>query len=136
MLRTRQKKAIVNLPIAPIIDIVFILLIFFAVSSSLVSKNQGIPLDLPHVVSSEKQETGITISIDKDKHFFIDKDAVTFDTLLISLKSRIKETPDLSVILNADNSLNYDVIIQTLDIIRQAGCHSISLQVEKHIPTP
>ncbi len=128
---TRRKKQASRLELAPIIDIVFILLIFFAVSTSLLTNKQGIKLDLPTAESVEKNPKGVVLSIDKTQKIYVDETPVIFDDLQRYLDLLVSAEPELQVILNIDKSITYDYIISILDQVKLAGCYSIALQAEK-----
>ena len=130
---SRRKREGARLELAPIIDIVFILLIFFAVSTSLLTNKQGIKLDLPTAESTEKNPKGIVLSIDANQQIYIDNDIVIFDNLQNHLSTLVKTDPELQVILNIDKMITYDYIIQILDQVKLAGCYRIALQAEKKI---
>ena len=130
---SRRKREGARLELAPIIDIVFILLIFFAVSTSLLTNKQGIKLDLPTAESTEKNPKGIVLSIDATQQIYIDNDIVIFDNLQTHLSTLVKIDPELQVILNIDKIITYDYIIQILDQVKLAGCYRIALQAEKKI---
>lgn len=108
---------------------VFILLIFFAVSTTLVLENQGIKLDLPSAESVVESKKGITISIDKTNRIFIDDEATTLEILLTKLIAyKSESTQEINVILNADKDVSYEHIIEVLDTIRIAGIANIVLE--------
>ena len=130
---TRRKKLNARLELAPIIDIVFILLIFFAVSTTLLTNKQGIKLDLPTAESTEKNPKGIVLSVDKNKQVFIEEEAIPFDNLQPHLNALLKVDPETQVILNIDQSITYDYVIAVLDQVKLAGCYNIALQAEKKI---
>jgi biopolymer transport protein ExbD len=122
-----------RLELTPLIDIVFILLIFFAVSTTLITNNKGLPLDLPQAASAATQEPGIVISVDKSGQIFIDQQAVLIANVEPILVKKFTENPEYEVILNADQSLQYELIVSLLDKARLAGAKKISLQAEKTI---
>ena len=133
ILRTLKKNKDPKIELAPLIDIVFVLLIFFAVSSSLISKNQGIPLDLPQASTVENKDPGITISITPDSTIYINKTKVLLSQIPNIIKQHMEEDPLIQVMLNADKTLSYSIIIDVLDHIRLSGCSNIALQTEKII---
>ena len=133
LLEKFRKKSEPSIQLAPLIDIVFVLLIFFAVSSSLVSKNQGIPMDLPHASSVEKNKPNLTISIKKDGSIYYDKMKITVNQISQIVTDYIEEDPEMQINLGADKSIAYENVINVLDQIRLAGCTNIALQTEKII---
>ena len=128
-----RKKTEPTIQLAALIDIVFVLLIFFAVSSSLISKNQGIPMDLPQASSVEKSNANLTISIKKNGAIYYDKMKITLNQISQIVTDYLEENPELQVNLGADKTIPYENVIQVLDQIRLAGCSNIALQTEKII---
>ena len=134
-LRYRKKKSF-HIELAPLIDIVFILLIFFAVSSSLVSQNKSIPINLPNASSGDTSTSdikNIIISIKENNDIYIDQLKTPKSELQSALAQILSNNPNIVVKLNAAKSLPYQTIISTLDIIRLSGCTNIGLQIEKKI---
>ena len=131
MLLKQRKKKSFSIELAPLIDIVFILLIFFAVSSSLISTNKAIDLDLPTASSGQTVEPTLTISVDESLSLFIDQQQIDLNQLPTIISQSLIENNNLQVTLNADKSLPYENIINILDIIRLTGCSQIALQVNK-----
>lgn len=129
----RRKKLQTRLELAPIIDIVFILLIFFAVSTSLLSNKHSIQLDLPVSETSEKHPEGVVLSIDNQKKIYLDMNEISLDSIQDEISKRIKTDPSLQVILSIDKSITYDFVINVLDNVKLAGCYSIALQAEKKV---
>ena len=133
MLIKQRKKKSFTIQLAPLIDVVFILLIFFAVSSSLISSNKAIPLDLPSANSAQSIKTELNISITKTLEFYINQQKIDPIQLESIISQSFIENPDIIVVLNADKTIAYDTIISTLDTIRNAGCDQIALQVNKTV---
>ncbi|RAP26613.1 hypothetical protein DID74_01700 [Candidatus Marinamargulisbacteria bacterium SCGC AG-333-B06] len=133
MLIKYRKRNIPKIELAPLIDVVFILLIFFAVSSSLISNNQSIPLDLPSAASSEQNTPDIVISVKKTKQIYIDSQKISFAQIPPLIIQAMSKNPETQIIINADKRLDYGFIISLLDKIRLSGCSNIALQVDKKI---
>ena len=133
MLVRYRKKKLPYVELAPLIDIVFILLIFFAVSSSLISDNESIPLELPTAVSSENNPPDLIISVKKTQDIYINSQKITIAQIPPIIIQALSSNPSTQVIINADKKLDYGFIISLLDKIRLSGCSNIALQVEKKI---
>jgi len=129
--RRPQRKAYLEL--AALIDIVFILLIFFAVNSSLITKNSSIPLTLPQSNTSQELSESITISLKGNNSIYINKQPIPRTNFVKHLQSLHPTEHHNSLILSADKSLPYDNIISLLDLIREAGWSKIALHVEKKV---
>ena len=133
MLVRYRKKKLPYVELAPLIDIVFILLIFFAVSSSLISDNESIPLELPTAVSSENNPPDLVISVKKTQEIYINSQKITIAQIPPIIIQALSSNPSTQVIINADKKLDYGFVISLLDKIRLSGCSNIALQVEKKI---
>ncbi len=114
-------------------DIIFILLIFFAVSTSLILHNRGIKLTLPSANSITKEKKGISLTIDQKQQIFLDNKQVTFQEIQPAIISMLKENPRIQIILGADKQTPYNLVIKTLDEIRLGGCSDIVLEAKKTI---
>jgi biopolymer transport protein ExbD len=115
------------------LDVVFILLIFFAVSTTLVMNNKGIKLQLPAAESVVKQKKGVVVSIDKKERVFLNNVLVPEELLKSKISDLITSNPDTQVILNAHVTTPYQKVIRVLDDIRLGGGYDIVLQAEKKI---
>ena len=101
-LRYRKKKSF-HIELAPLIDIVFILLIFFAVSSSLVSQNKSIPINLPNASSGDTSTSdikNIIISIKENNDIYIDQLKTPKSELQSALAQILSNNPNIVVKLN------------------------------------
>ncbi|MCW5202788.1 MAG: biopolymer transporter ExbD [Candidatus Electrothrix communis] len=126
----------------PLIDIVFLLLVFFIYAMLSMAVHHGQHVDLPEssTASLETAEAvGITIqAADGGLKLFVDEEPVELaqlEQLLEKKKAASKEkNPDVQIF--ADKSVPYQGLFQVLDRVRQAGLTSISLQAEAETTTP
>tara|TARA_B100001989_G_C24470135_1_gene428772 strand:+ start:305 stop:715 length:411 start_codon:yes stop_codon:yes gene_type:complete len=131
MLLKQRKKKSFTIELAPLIDIVFILLIFFAVSSSLISTNKAIDINLPTASSAITIPPELNISINSNEQLYIDKQQIELIELSNIVEQSFTKNPKLLVTLNADKSLPYEKVVTVLDLIRNTGCSRIALTVNK-----
>lgn len=119
---------------APLIDVIFILLIFFAVTTSFIKTQKGIDMKLPTAESSERAPEGIVVSLDQDGKIYLNKELVTLINLEKVITSSISENADLAVIFQAHSDINYAAVIEVLDSLRLSGAYRIVLesQATKH----
>lgn len=116
-----------ELNLTPLIDMVFILLIFFIVTSSFV-KESGIEVNRPTAQSAERQERGnIIISVTKTGEIWIDRRKVTLDALRANVERLHAENPEGSVIIAADKDSQTGALVQALDQARLAGVENVSI---------
>ena len=115
--------------LTPMIDMVFILLIFFLLTSVFILP--AIDVQLPDAATGEKpEELELTISIRPDGTIFVNREQVPFDGLFAYLQQKAEEYLVEEVFLRADNSLEFGKIVDVLDITRQAGFNNVSFMVE------
>jgi len=113
--------------LTPLIDMVFILLIFFVVTSSFV-KESGIEVSRPSAQTAEAQELGnIIISVNKNGEFWIDRRKVDVNALRAHVERLHAENPEGSVIIAADREARTENLVQALDQARLAGVANVSI---------
>ncbi len=107
------------------------MVIFFAVSSSLVTQNTGINLKLPSAETVTKDKKGIIISIDPNQIIYLDNIVIPFEMIQKTIYNLKTTSPTLQVIINADTKTPYDKVIAVLDQIRLGGCFDVILEAKK-----
>lgn len=130
VLRPTSNKVVPYFELAPFIDMVFTLLIFFAVTTSLMVQEKALDLDLPAATSTVDQTPGIVISIDKDRTIYIDNAAVTLETLQSDIAGILQSKPDAVFVFRADKTVPYDTVITVLDKTRLGGAAKLFLEAE------
>lgn len=132
----RRSGGNLALDITPMIDIVFLLLIFFLVATSFEDIKSGIKIDLPTSTIRElKDVKEIQISIDKNGQLglnFKDKgqskqEKVSISNLREILSAKLKESQEKNVIISADKSLDYGLIVNVMTIAKEAGASSLDI---------
>lgn len=115
----------------PLIDIVFLLLVFFIYAMLSMAVHRGLVIRLP-VSSSARIEKRLTLSVTvkADGSVYVDKRRVPIEMLSAVLAGRSAKGPPAGVLLFADRGLSYQTLFEVLDRIRQAGIQQISLQAE------
>jgi biopolymer transport protein ExbD len=121
----------------PLIDCMFLLLVFFIYSMLSMTVHRGIQVHLPASQTGEIERLShIAISVMRDERIFIDKQAVAPSALLDHLRRRHGENPDQPVFIHADEAVRYRVIIDVLDKIRLAGFRQVSLETRERTDEP
>jgi biopolymer transport protein ExbD len=102
------------------IDVIFAILAFFIISSLFLSRNEGLPVNLPQAQQSEiQQDTRITVSVTAEGEIRVNDEVVTLETLPESV-ARVMEASDSTlVVLNADESISHGQAIAVMDRLRQ-----------------
>ncbi len=102
-------------------DILFILLLFFLIVSTLANPNV-IKVSNPKAASDTKAKQTVVVTIDKDQHLFIGTAPVAIDSLSLQLKNILdKETEKPSVVINGDSVANLGVTIKIMQIVKKLG---------------
>ena len=125
-----HKKA--RIEIIPLIDIMFFLLASFMMVSLSQVHMKGIKVNLPSGVSGQTQTKReyISVSVDKDGHYFFDKDEVTDEDLISRLRKVHDSAPDAKVFVRGDKDSVHLNVAHALDIIRSAGFYKISFEIK------
>ena len=119
----------------PLIDIVFLLLVFFIYAMLSMAVHRGLPVLLPSSVSAKiDKELILSITVKSDGTLYVDKEQIDLNDLASFLKTKSSPEKDVGILLFADRSLSYQNLFRVLDQIKIAGIHRISLQadVEQH----
>jgi biopolymer transport protein ExbD len=122
--RTRRDVALINL--TPLIDVVFLLLIFFMVATSF-SLTRGIKVDLPTTTTpQEKIEQNIVISVTKEGKIYLDKTQISKTELVKTLKRQIGKKNSL-VVINADKDTRHGMVVEVMDLAKQGGAGKLGI---------
>ncbi len=114
------------------IDVVFTLLIFFAVSTTFSNAQDGIKLELPQVVTAEHPFEGVVVSINETGQLFLGGHEIAdLSTLQSQVTALMTTTPTLEVVVQAHRATPYESVMSVLDAIRLGGCYSIVLEAKR-----
>ena len=127
--RAREvEESEVNL--TPMLDVVFIMLIFFIVTASFV-KESGIDISRPPAATAERKEKGnILIAITNTDQIWIDRRQVDPRALRANIERLHAENPQGSVIIQADIESKNGLLVTVMDAARLAGVNRVSLAAE------
>ena len=123
----RRTKKSLELNIAPLIDMVFILLIFFLVTTSFV-KETGVDINRPAASTAvSKAKASILIGVTKDNRIYLDKREIDFRAVRANVERALAENPDSSVVLVADKESYTGMVIKVMDACKLAGANNVSI---------
>ncbi len=123
----RKNRAAAELNIAPLIDMVFILLIFFLVNTSFV-KETGIDVNRPTAATAmTKNNATILIGIDADNRVYMDHREVDVRAVRANVERALAENPEGAVVVVADKDGSTGMAIRVMDGCRMAGAANVSL---------
>ena len=116
-----------EIDMAPLIDVVFLLLIFFMLTFAV--QGQGMAINLPQgeETSEEKVEKDLTIKIDRDDNVHLNDQLIQVDALKTALSEALQSRSDKLVVIDAAPKVKYDLFARVLDISREAGAENFSI---------
>jgi len=121
----------VQVDIAPMIDIVFILLIFFMVTTTFV-KDMKVELDRPSAASaSSASSKAIRLFIDKNSDVFLDGEPVRIWLIQSKLRDLLASSTDKTVLVISDEGVASGKLIEVIDQARLSGAQSVAVATEK-----
>ena len=111
-----------RIEIIPMIDVMFFMLVFFMLFSTLKSAQTGVPVDLPKTVNSGKAaQNDIVISINREAQCFFGKQPVGISELTRRVAAEIQKDPQTRVIIKPDAAVPYGELIQVMDALAGVG---------------
>ena len=116
-----------QIDLTPMLDVVFIMLIFFIVTASFI-KEAGIDVDKPAAATAVVQEkASILIAIDADNKIWINRRQVDIRSVRSIIERLHAENPKGTVVIQADKESKNDALVQVMDASRRAGVFDIAL---------
>jgi len=128
----RKKPEESVLDMTPLVDVVFLLIIFFMLSTTFIML-PGIKVDLPKAsserVSIEREE--VVISVDEQGAFYFNKDPVDDATMKERLRLAGTSNKDVQILLKGDAACNYGRVVELLDMVRACKLHRVAILTSK-----
>lgn len=126
----RRKKSDAEetgIDLTPMLDVVFIMLIFFIVTTSFV-KESGLDVNRPSASTTKKKErASILVAISNSGEIWIQKRRIDIRSVRANIERLHAESPEGTVVIQADKASETGVLVQVMDQIRLAGVESISV---------
>lgn len=114
------------------IDVMFILVLFFMVFSNFSAAPEGIPVELPRAASAQEQPASeIVVTITKDGAFYLDDRLTTVEGLKEGVRRVLAQRPDVVAVIRADRDVRLESIVTVMDAMTEAGGSSLSITVER-----
>ena len=129
--RTTAEEEESEINITPMLDVVFIMLIFFIVTATFV-KEAGIDVNRPDAATAVKQEkANILIAISANNEVWIDRRQVDIRAVRPIIERMQAENPQGSVVIQADKESKTDTLIKVMDAARSAGVSNIAIAAQE-----
>ena len=131
-LRARQKP---DIQMSPLIDVIFLLLIFYAVTTQFVS-DERLKLKLPEAKTAEEAGASLEqkpseVKVAADGSIWIDDRIVSEAELEARIRQLVERAPDEGIILKGDKGADYGVVVHVLDVARSVGAKAIQMSAER-----
>lgn len=124
--RTTRRDTVVDM--TPMVDVVFLLIIFFMVSTTFITLESGLPVDLPQASSAQAQSTEIpTVTVTGERVIFLGGSEVTEAELVSVLRAQLEASGQGAVVLRADQSVPHGLAVRVMDLIKQAGAQRVQI---------
>ena len=131
MLSKKRLRYSVKMQLTPLIDIVFLLLIYFLLTTNFMV-DEGINIKLPQAKATmpqKKQE--IIVYVDKYGKTYLEKNQIPLEVLFEKLRSKINRRDNELVVIKADRELIINKVVKVMDICKAAGAGRLCLATEK-----
>jgi biopolymer transport protein ExbD len=113
----------------PLIDMVFILLIFFLLTSS--ALQPAVDVELPETSEGQIADLPtLVVTIQADGALLIDEKRIPIDDFLPSIESRYREQPNTELVIRADRRVAFGEVVKIMDLGKRAGAEEVSFLVE------
>ena len=129
--RLKKQRYQVAIPLTSLIDVVFLLLIYFLLTTNFMV-DEGIKIKLPQAKASAPQvEKEITIYIDGEGRAFLENHEFSLSQLFDRLKEMIGGREDQLVVIKADRSVILNKAVKVMDVVKASGAARLVLATEK-----
>ncbi len=119
-----------QIDLTPMLDVVFIMLIFFIVTASFI-KEAGVEVNRPEASTSEPVENvNILVAISATNEIWMDNRRIDVRAVRANIERLHAENPKGAVVIQADNESSTETVVAVLDASREAGVYDVSLATE------
>jgi biopolymer transport protein ExbD len=122
---TRQRRPQLRMEMSPLIDCVFLLLIFFMLSSTFLTP--AIKLSLPTAAAGTNDAQEILVTLDVDGQVFLNKQLTSFSELGPELQKLLAGSDARVVTIRGDEAMTYDNFVRALDIAKKSGAEHVNI---------
>lgn len=129
--RPRKQSLPPQLMLSPMIDRIFLLLVFFIVSTMYMSEIKTIPIRLPVAQNSETvSKSNFAVTVKKDGVLYLEDNKIEMKQLVANAAAESKRDAAFSVIIRADGEANYKTVIKLMDELKGAGVTRFGLATD------
>lgn len=125
-INNRQEEQAQAIDLTPMLDVVFIMLIFFIVTASFI-KSPGIEVDKTLTITADKKKPGILVGINDQNQIWIDKNLVKDNLVRLQLLRLYAENPKGGLVIQVDSEAAVEKIALVADVAAEVGISNISV---------
>lgn len=130
--RERIKDKTPELMISPMIDLIFLLLAFFIISTMYMTQVRTVSIELPNAESAEIiNKSSSLVSVKKDGTYWLDDKKMPLGKLVSEVKERSGRKSDYSVVIRGEKDARYNDVMRVLDAFKGAGLTRFGLAAEQ-----
>ena len=131
MARRRASKDEPEINITPMLDIVFIMLIFFIVTTSFI-RETGVEVEKPMALSTEaRPQANVLIAIRPNDEIWMNRQQIGINEVRFEVEDARAENPESSVIILADRGARTGLVVEVMDQVQLGGVNRISISTEE-----
>jgi biopolymer transport protein ExbD len=131
----RRPRRAPRIDLVPLVDGVFNLLIFFAVTMSLGGAQSGLSLRLPEAVTAQTLKGHVIVGLTEAGTIYVDTKTVSLDQVAAAVTRQSGGNRETEIIVRPDKRVPYERVVSAMDEIRLAGYHNLALAaVKKPLP--
>ena len=117
--------------LSPMIDMIFLLLVFFIVSTMYMTEIKSVPIRLPVAQNSETvSKSNFTVTLKKDGTIYLDEQKITLEALVQNASLSSKQDENFAVILRAEATVEYQKVIKLMDALKGGGVTRFGLATD------
>ena len=130
--RIRKRKLKAEINVVPYIDVMLVLLIIFMITAPLL--NLGVDIELPksNAKTIAQDKDPVIVSVDADGNYFLtlqgaEQEALLAEPLQAKVAAFVRQNPDVPVYVAGDRAANYEVVLQAMVLLQNAGVPRVGL---------
>ncbi|AFZ04153.1 ExbD/TolR family protein [Calothrix sp. PCC 6303] len=119
--------------IVPMIDVIFAILTFFIMSTLFLTRQEGLPVNLPKASTSQQSQvaTKITVTVDAEGQVSLNKNPTTVDVIAEQVRRLMGTNSEAVVIINADEAVGHGKVVAVMDQVRQVEGAKLAIATQK-----
>lgn len=131
----RRSSVAGTLSLTPLIDVVFLLLIFFLVTSKFDEEERRLPIELPVATNATpmtQKPREVTIDIDREGNFFVNGNAQSIEQVETTLRRAVATNPtNQAVVIRADATVPFQPVVTVMDLCNRTGVSDYSVTTKE-----